>query len=381
MQRSRFTALSSFLVLSLVLSAGLFLLSQRDVKAQGRGAEAQAAQAAQDELEKTYPKLNATDQYLKLSIPGQTVGQTTGVATDSKGNMYVYSRSVNQGSARGGKAAMLWEFDPNLKFVKEWGPNNYAESFAHAVRVDKHDNVWQVDEGSGMIVKYDPTGQDIFWLGRTPEAIDYLEANLEILKFTPPANNPGRPAKPVGRMGTFDRETDVAFDTQDNIFVSDGYGNSRVVKISPDGHWLKAVGTNGHDKDQFSTPHGIAVDAQSNVYVADRGNRRIQVYDDNLNFKTSITGIGAPWSLCISNTPTQYMFSGDGNGKLYKMDMTGKVLGMTITGQDHGSENVGDLIHALDCRDPNTVYVGSASMWTVQKVTIRPAAAKPPSGK
>ena len=127
------------------------------------------------------------------AIPGQTMGQTVGVATNSKGHLFVYSRSVNQGVARGGKAAMLWEFDQNYKFVKEWGPNNYAEAFAHAVRVDKQDNVWQVDEGSGMIVKYDPTGQHIFWLGRTPEAIDYLEANVEVLHFsgvTPPAAEP-----------------------------------------------------------------------------------------------------------------------------------------------------------------------------------------------
>jgi hypothetical protein len=359
------------LVLGVVLGASMFLPSTREVRAQGRGGDQQAVQAAQEALEAKYPKLQITDQYLKLNVPGQTVGQTVGVATDSKGNLYVYSRSVNQGMARGGKAAMLWEFDPSYKFIKEWGPNNYAASFAHAVRVDRHDNVWQVDEGSGMIVKYDPTGQSIFWLGRTPEAIDYLQANLEILKFTPPANNPGRPAKPVGRMGAFDRETDVAFDAQDNIFVSDGYGNSRVVKISPDGHWLKAVGTNGREQDQFATPHGIAVDAQNNVYVADRGNRRIQVYDDNLTYKTTIAGIGAPWSLCITKTSPQYMFTGDGNGKLYKMDMTGKVLGMAVTGQDHGSENTGDLIHALDCRDPNVVYIGSASMWDVQKVTIK----------
>ena len=153
--------------------------------------------------------------------------------------------------------------------------------------------------------------------------------------------------------------------------MSDGYGNSRVVKISPDGHWLKMVGTNGGGQDQFKTPHSIAVDAQNNVYVADRGNFRIQVYDDNLNYERSITGIGAPWALCITNTSPQYMFSGDGDGKLYKMDMTGKVLGMTVTGQDHGEEDTGDLIHSLDCRNPNLVYIGSASMYDVQKLTIK----------
>ena len=87
------------------------------------------------------------------------MGETMGVATNSKGHLFVYSRTNPQGIARGGAAAMLWEFDRNGKFVKEWGPHNYAASFAHAVRVDRDDNVWQVDEGSGMIVKYNPKGQ------------------------------------------------------------------------------------------------------------------------------------------------------------------------------------------------------------------------------
>jgi hypothetical protein len=356
--------------LGAVIMMGMLLFSPHRTQAQGLAGSAEQ-QAAQAKLEESYPKLQVNDQYLRLSIPGQTMGQTVGVATNSKGHLFVYSRSVNQGMARGGKAAMLWEFDQNAKFVKEWGPNNYAEGFAHAVRVDKEDNVWQVDEGSGMIVKYDPEGQSVLWLGRTPEAVDYLQGNLEILHFggvTPPP----RDQHPMGRKGIFNRETDVAFDAQGNIFVSDGYGNSRVVKISPDGHWLKMLGTWGHDQDQFSTPHSIAADSQNNIYVADRGNRRIQVYDDDLNFKKTIAGVGTPWDLCITDTTPQYLFTGDGTtGKIYKMDMNGKVLGMFVTGQDHGAEDTGDLVHALDCRSPNTVYVGSASMWDVQKVTIK----------
>ena len=86
-------------------------------------------------------------------------------------------------------------------------------------------------------------GPALFWLGRVPEAIDYLESNSKSCIYAHAAA--AAPPKPVGRMGTFDRETDIAWDTAGNIFVSDGYGNSRVVKISPDGHWLKAVGTYG----------------------------------------------------------------------------------------------------------------------------------------
>jgi hypothetical protein len=362
--------LLSFSVLVAAIVVGALFLTPRRVQGQGLAGNAQQ-QAAQAALEANYPKLKVTDEYLHLSIPGYTMGQTMGVAINSKGHLFVYSRTNPRGDARGSTAAMLWEFDQNYKFVKEWGPNNYAASFAHGVRVDKSDNVWQVDEGSGMVVKYNPEGQNIFWLGRTPEAIDYLESNLEVLHFTAPANQKAKDLHPVGRMGEFDRETDVTWDPQGNIFVTDGYGNSRIVKISPEGQWAKAVGTYGDGQDQFKTPHGVTADAQGNIYIADRGNRRIQVYDNNLTFKTSITGVGAPWTVCVNTGSPQYLWTGDGTtGKLYKMDLTGKVLGMVQTGQDHGEENTGDLVHSIDCRDANTVFIGSASMWDVQKVTV-----------
>ncbi len=207
------------------------------------------------------------------------------------------------------KAALLWEFDQNGKFVKEWGPHNYAESFAHAVRVDKQDNVWQIDEGSGMVVKYNPEGQSIFWLGRTPEAIDYLQSNLEVLHFGGVTRPPKTSTRSVA-VENSTAKTDVAFDSQGNIFATDGYGNSRVVKISPDGHWLKMLGTWGHDQDQFITPHAIASDSQNNIYVADRGNRRIQVYDNDLNYKKTIGNIGAPWALWHHRVESAVSFRG-----------------------------------------------------------------------
>src|SRR6185503_7558196 len=111
-------------------------------------------QAEQDALDAKTPKLNYKEEVLQLLVPGETMGQPVGVDVNSQNHVFVYSRTHPQGIARGGTAAMLWEFDERGKFVKEWGPHNYAASFAHSVRVDKHDNVWQVDEGSGMVVKY-----------------------------------------------------------------------------------------------------------------------------------------------------------------------------------------------------------------------------------
>ena len=174
----RSVILFSLLVLGVVIGAGT--LKVQKVQAQfGNSPEAVAAREKQLALEKATPQLNITEEHLTLVVPGHTLGETEGVAKNSKGHLFVYSRTGLGGSARGGTAAELFEFDQNLKFVKLWGPDNYAASFAHAVRVDKYDNVWMVDEGSGMIVKFDPNANVKMTLGRKPEAIDYLERFTE----------------------------------------------------------------------------------------------------------------------------------------------------------------------------------------------------------
>src|SRR5579862_6388068 len=231
----RFSMLSSFILLGAVNVSGVLL--PQNAQAQISTKE-QIAQ--QTELEKTIPKMQITDEYLDLLIPDMTMGETMGVSTNSKGHLFVYSRTNPQGISRGGTAAMLFEFDQNGKYLKLWGPNNYAASFAHSVRVDKHDNVWMVDEGSGMIVKFDPNAMPQMQFGRKVEAIDYLEEFLERGEKTPESQR-----HPVGRVGIFNRPTDVTWDSKDNIYVSDGYGNSRVAKITPGGHWVKWVGTYG----------------------------------------------------------------------------------------------------------------------------------------
>ena len=258
---------------------------QRSIEAQGRGGAAAAeARAKQEAIEKATPQLQVTEEILPLVMPDHTMGETEGVSMNSKGHLFVYSRTGKGGSARGGTAAELFEFDQNLKYVKMWAPDNYAASFAHAVRIDKYDNVWFVDEGSSMIVKLDPQGVVKMNLGRKPEAVDYLERFLE-------RGEKDTERYTVGNAGTFNRPTDVTWDAQDNIYISDGYGNSRFVKLAKDGTWVKAVGTHGSGMDQFNTPHGIASDGQ-NIYVADRGNNRIQVYDTNMTYKASYTGVG-----------------------------------------------------------------------------------------
>ena len=217
-----------------VVACGTVLGAQRG----GPSPEMQAAMAKQEALEKATPRLQASEEVLSLSIPNHTIGEAVGVAKNSKGHLFVFTRSGNAGPAKGATASQLFEFDPANKFVKQWGPDNYAASFAHTVRVDKYDNVWMTDEGANMIVKFTPQGMVSMVLGRKTEAIDFLE------RFTERGEKETE-RYPAGNMGTFNRPTDVTWDLQDNIFVSDGYNNSRVVKIAKDGKWVKTLGTRG----------------------------------------------------------------------------------------------------------------------------------------
>src|SRR5213079_2606920 len=200
-------------------------------------------------------------------------GEVTGVAVNSKGHVFVFSRGNSTGPAYGAAAAQLLEFGADGKFIREIGHNLYAWSFAHSVKVDKDDNIWVADKGSDMVIKFNPEGRVAMVFGRKQEASD---------EGTEPLRHPKPPLPPVD--GMFRQVTDIAWDPAGNTYISDGYINSRVAKIDKDGNWLKSWGEPGDGPGQFNTPHSIAVDAHENIYVADRGNRRIQVFDTDGKF-------------------------------------------------------------------------------------------------
>jgi len=340
-------------------------------RGRGQSPEQQAAAAAQAQLEQNTPQIPYDAVSLPLMPDGHTIGETEGVAVNSKKHLFVYTRSGNLGPARGAQAAELFEFDQNGKYVKEWGQNAYGFSFAHAIRFDKDDNLWVVDEGSNMVMKFNPQGLVTLVLGRKDEAIDYLERFLEEARHTDAAAITA-PGSGAGRGGNFGRPTDVAFDTQGNIFVADGYNNSRVAKFTKDGDFVKAIGSRGNAPGQFNTPHTIAADAKGNIYVGDRGNSRIQVFDPDLNPVRIISNVRAPWAVCITPPNAQgqqFLFSADAGGKIYKEDLEGHLLGWFGT----IGKKVGQFYwaHEMHCVNENELYVGEAQNWRVQHVTLR----------
>ncbi len=212
----------------------------------------------------TAPEIPFRAELNFLKLPADLyMGEGIGVARNSKDHVFVYTRS--------GESSRLFEFDPSGTFLREIGRGLYGFSMAHAVRVDSEDNIWAVDEGTDMVIKFNPRGRVTMLLGRRPESHG--------LDATPPRGTPPPAAQPY----RFGRPTDIAWDAEGNIFISDGYTNSRVVKYDKNGRFVRSVGSRGSEPSQLNTPHSIQTDRNGNVYVGDRGNRRIQVFSNDLD--------------------------------------------------------------------------------------------------
>jgi len=298
-----------------------------------------------------------------LKLPNDLyLGEGIGVATNSKGHVFVYTRS---GDTR------LFEFDQNGNYVREIGQGLYGFEFAHAVRVDRDDNIWAVDEGSNMVIKFNPEGRVVLVIGRRPEMVNGLVAGAPPLQPQP---------------YVFNRPTDVGFDSAGNIFVTDGYGNSRVVKFDKNGRFIKSVGSRGSQPGQLNLPHTMAMDALGNVYVGDRSNARVQVFDNDLNFKAIYDNVGNPWAVCVSPGPHQYLYVSnslpdnglsqfrDITGEIYKMELDGTIIGKF--GRAGKQLKEFSTVHEIDCRNPNELFVAEITAFRIQKIILKPQSSR-----
>jgi streptogramin lyase len=329
---------------------------------------------------------DSTADFLKL--PGGTnFGEVPGVAVNSKGHVFVFTRSNSAGGpAYAPTAAQLLEFGPKGEFIREIGKGLYGWAFAHSVRIDKDDNIWAIDKGSDMVIKFDQNGRVLMVFGRRKESAD---------AETKPWENEDPPLPHID--GLFRQPTDVAWDSEGNIYITDGYINSRVAKYDKNGDWVKSWGSKGTGPGQFRLPHSIAIDRNNNVYVGDRSNHRIQVFDTDGKFQRMFsidippvpgtkavngntpTGdrlkelIGAPNSICITSGPNQVMFVGETTfpGRVFKVALDGTVLG--VIGKSGRLLKQFSGAHALACPSETEVYVAETSNWRVQKLTLRAA--------
>jgi hypothetical protein len=365
------------LAAALALSAAVTLVAQSQAPTGGAQAPSGTAQVPPGGLSPAQMRLlpkaldNAPDikyevvrDFMKMP-PNMYMGEGIGVATNSKGHIFVNTCA---------QQTRNFEFDENGNFVREIGKDSYGNVFCHGIRVDAQDNIWVIDEGANSIIKYNPQGRAIMILGRR---IGFPYNGME------PAVKEANPAPPY----IFNRPTDVAFDSAGNIFVADGYGNSRIVKYDKYGRFVKQVGSRGPGPGQFNLIHAIAVDAQGNVYAGSRSDQRIEVFDNDLNYKTTYDHVGAPWSLCITPGPGhQYLYTSNSNpdnqdtelhkvsGQIFKMELDGKVLGkFGVPGKEQGQFST---VHGIDCRAENVILTTEIVEWRLQKFILHPTAAQ-----
>jgi DNA-binding beta-propeller fold protein YncE len=353
------------------------------------------------------------------------VGEVGGVGANSKGQIFVYTRTGhpyatlgdNRTFYRGG--SRLFQFDQNGKYVRELGQDVYGFNAAYGLRVDPQDNVWTIDIGANQVVKFDPSGNIALVLGRKPETIGVRPGGSPGPVGTigsgvfgpapaPPgaagragggrgaadgrggaAGGRGGPQRGGGRGGqqsapgtgtpgsSFNRPTDVGWDKAGNIYIADGIGNNnRVAKFDKDGRFIKHWGSTGSGQGQFAGIEALVLDAQDNVYVADAGNKRIQVFDSEGNFKSTFGNVGTPLAMCITRGATQHLYVshvGDPDGMedaaIYKVALDGKVVGRF--GRAGKLPKEFGIANSLDCRSETELLVGEMTNWRVQRVSLK----------
>ena len=313
-------------------------------------------------------RFDSVPEALKLPA-GLYLGEVAGVATNSRGDVFVYTRTghptITIGTARpfAHDGSRLFEFDRNGKFVREIGKDSYGFMFAAQVRVDPSDNIWVVDQMTNMVMKFDPQGRVAMLLGRKAEAVNV-------------------PARPAGGEGAgqptdlFNRPTDVAWDAAGDIFVADGLGNARIAKFDKEGKFAKSWGKKGTAPGEFANVRSIAVDARGNVYAADGGNKRIQVFDNDGNFKTAFADVGNAQALCMTKGTNQLLYVSNSNpptdidrdGEIYRMRLDGSITGKF--GRAGKLLKEFGTVNAIDCSSENTLYVGEIGNLRVQKLIL-----------
>jgi DNA-binding beta-propeller fold protein YncE len=266
--------------------------------------------------------------------PGWNFGECSGVDIDGNDNVWVFNRGAHP----------VMEFDSSGKLLQAWTEAPVKSS--HGIRVDADGNIWTVDVEAHRVVKFTPSGRVLMIIGDVGG------------KF---GASDGKEA--------FNRPTNIAFAPNGDFFVSDGYGNSRVVKYGKNGEYLKQWGRKGSSEGEFDLPHDVALDANGRLYVADRNNKRVQIFDQEGKFLGKWTDVGQPWGLCYVKRENVLYMSDGLNDRVVKLNLDGQILGTFGT---HGKiAGKLDFPHGIAVDSTGAIYIAEIKNWRVQKFVKR----------
>lgn len=255
---------------------------------------------------------------------GWSFGRVSAVATDSSGEVYVFHR--------GDAADPIVVFDAEGTYQRSFGADlDFGNE--HGLRVDRHDNLWVTDNGNHRVMKLTTDGDVLMTLGIKGQAGTTDD--------------------------TFDRPADIAFGPNDELYVADGYGNSRVVKYDAEGNFVTTWGTPGSGPGEFDLVHSIAVDSQGRVYASDRENNRIQIFDDQGTLLHTWNHLGATQNIFITPDDQVWVITHRDNVENITYDtLAGRIMRVDIdTGAIVGAmESPG---HWIDVADNGDIFIGS----------------------
>ena len=259
--------------------------------------------------------------------------ESVSVDVDSDDNVWVFHRGERK----------VMQFDRHGKVLDAW--EDMPIESAHGLQVDAENNIWLVDVSGHRVMKCDRNGRILMVIANAGMGTGENDA-------------------PYG----FNRPTGLAFAPNGDFYVSDGYVNSRVVKYTKDAQYITHWGAKGTGDGQFNLVHDVTVDKDGLVYVADRTNARVQVFDPNGKFLAKWDDVGNPWGLhYVESQNAIYMADGH-NNRILKLNLKGKVLG--VLSQFGKAQGDLDFAHHLTVYSTGAIYVTEIKNWRVQKFAV-----------
>ncbi len=311
-----------------------------------------------------YPKVNVAVAYRvdpawPKRPPNMKWAEMPGIAVDARDHVYLFTRTDTP--------VQVYDADGNL--IRSWGQDMFKSGAAHHVKIDHEGNVWLADIADHVVRKFTPEGKLLLTLGTSGVA---------------------------GRDSThLNQPTDMAITPAGDVFVADGYGNSRIVHFTRDGKFVKAWGELGHGPGQFSIPHAIAVDSKGRLYVADRNNVRIQIFDQSGKLLDEWRDVVTPWGLWVTkhdeiwvcgSSPMQWRKEDSALGcppkdqVFMKFNPAGRLLQLwTVPKGADGLEKPGELnwLHCVALDSKGNLYAGDIKGKRAQKFVRVEADRKP----
>ena len=277
----------------------------------------------------TAPELDYAFVADAIKLPeGSKMGAAAAVAFDARGHIYVLSRG----------AQAFFEFDENGGFIRAFGDGMFTRS--HGLKIDRDGNLWATDVGAHTVVKLNPAGQVLLTIGTKGQAGEWNEAAGSRLLNQP---------------------NDIAIAANGDVFVAQGHtpgpkGDARVLKFDKDGKFIKSWGGKGKDPGQFDVAHGIVIDSKGLLWVMDRENQRVQVFDQNGTFVREQKYKGLPCSVVFGRDEA-FMVNGFA-GQLLRLDLAGKVL--AATGKPGTAPGEFGEAHFIALSPRNDVYIADS---------------------